>query len=262
MHHSFLDLPKPIVCAIMAGQTPAEMMAGCRRAVADGADGILFDLLDWKPEFRNQEAFKPVIDAFDLPFMFCFYRNDRWKNAADDERQEVLLAAARAGADMIDVMGDLYDPSPRELTRAPEAVARQEELIERIHAAGSHALISSHTRCFMTAEEVLAHLQEASSRGADMVKIVTMADTPDELAETVRTTMLLKKELKIPFIHLCNGEYSTIHRFICGRLGCDLSFAVSDYDPRYSFPQPVIRRVREFLELCRWDVRNHLTQKR
>ena len=32
--------------------------------------------------------------------------------------REVLLAAAEAGASIIDVMGDLYDPSPMELTSA------------------------------------------------------------------------------------------------------------------------------------------------
>ncbi len=246
----------------MAGQTPDEMAAGCRHAVADGADGVLFDMLDLKPEFRNQESLEGVIKSFDLPFMFCFYRNDRHLQADDNARQEVLLAAARAGASMIDVMGDLYSPAERELTFDPAAVARQKELIDRIHEAGSHVLISSHTRCFMTAEEVLKHLQITASRGADMVKIVTNADSPDELAETVRTTMLLKKELPVPFIHLCNGRYSTIHRFMCGRLGCDLVFAVSGYDPRYSFHQPMIRRLREVFDVCRWDVRNILADQK
>ncbi len=261
MRYSFLDLHKPIICAIMAGQTPEEMAAGCRHAVADGADGVLFDMRDLKPEFRTQEALEPVIKFFDLPFMFCFYRNDRHLHSDDAARQEVLLAAARGGAAMIDVMGDLYDPSERELTFDPEAIARQKDLIDQIHAAGSHALISSHTHCFMTAEEVLKHLQTTASRGADMVKIVTNADTPEELAETVRTTMLLKQELPVPFIHLCNGKYSTIHRFMCGRLGCDLVFAVSYYDPRYSFHQPMIRRMREVINACQWDVRKCLEQQ-
>lgn len=255
MRYSFLDLPRPIVCAIMAGQNLAELVAKCRSAIADGADGILIDLMDLDPELRNQESLEQIINKFDLPFMFCFYRKDRRQQLGDEARQEVLLAAARAGAGMIDVMGDLFDPSPRELTRDPDAIARQKALIEEIHAAGSHVVISSHTGCFMDADEVLEHLQEGASRGADMVKIVTNAETPDELAETMRTTMILKEKLSIPFIHLCSGKYSVPHRYICSRLGCDLVFAVHDYDTQYSFPQPMIRATRDVLAACRWDIR-------
>lgn len=260
MRYSFLDLKKPIICAIMAGKNLAELVAKCRGAVADGADGILVDLCDLDPELRNQESLEKLINNFDLPFMFCFYRNDRRGESSDEKRQELLLAAARAGAAMIDVMGDLYAPSPLELTRDPQAVQRQMELIEEIHAAGSHVVMSSHVHKFMPFEEVLEHLQTAASRNADMVKIVTNADTPDELAETMRTTMRLKEELKLPFIHLCNGKYSMPHRFMCGRLGCDLVFAVHDYEMNYSFPQPLIRSTRDMLNICSWDIRKYVNQ--
>ena len=44
-------------------------------------------------------------------------------------------AAWYAGAACIDVMGDLFDKSPREWTRKPSAVARQKRLVARIHDA-------------------------------------------------------------------------------------------------------------------------------
>lgn len=78
----------------------------------------------------------------------------------------MLLAAAEAGASIIDVMGDLYDPSPMELTRNPAAVDKQKRLIDRIHGKGADVVISSHMQCPRTAEQVLEHLSEAAKRGA------------------------------------------------------------------------------------------------
>lgn len=128
-------------------QTPAELTAEARNCEFEGADGLAVDLGDLKPEFRKRDALKGVIDAVRLPFMFCFYRNDPQQHLGDDARQEVLLAAADAGASIIDVMGDLYDPSPMELTRNQAAVDKQKRLIDRIHGKGADVVISSHMQC-------------------------------------------------------------------------------------------------------------------
>lgn len=80
---------------------------------------------------------------------------------------------------------------------------------------------------------MLEHLREVESRGADIVKIVTAVNTDEELAEAFRTTLMLKRELRTPFIHLCNGAYSRPHRFMGPALGVSVLFAVSHYEPRY-----------------------------
>ena len=98
MRLSFLHKLYPVISGIMAGQTPGELIAEARGAEADGAQGITVELKDLKPEFRNCDSLKGVIDSVSLPFMFCFYRNDMWKDSGDEERQELLLAAADAGA--------------------------------------------------------------------------------------------------------------------------------------------------------------------
>ncbi len=254
MRYSFLNRPYPVVCGIMAGQTPQELIVGARNAEFEGAQGITIELKDLKPEFRNQEALKSVIDSVNLPFMFCFYRNDMWEGLEDEGRQKVLMAAADAGAAMIDVMGDLYDPSPMEITHNPEAIARQKELIEEIHSKGAEVVISSHMKCSRTTEEVVAHLREVESRGPDVVKIVTTVNSEDELAEAFRTTMTLKRELKTPFIHLCNGKFSRPHRFLGPALGTSILFAVSHYEPRYAMGQPTIRSLRTVLDNLHWNI--------
>jgi 3-dehydroquinate dehydratase len=254
MKYSFLNKPYPVITGIMAGQTPQELIAEARNAEFAGAQGIAIDLSDLKPEFRNTESLKGVIDSVALPFMFVFYRNDRWNNSSDEARQEVLLTAADAGASMIDVMGDLYDPSPMEITHNSAAIDKQKKLIDKIHAKGADVVMSSHMSCSRTTQQVLEHMKEVESRGPDVVKIVTCVNTADELAEALRTTLTLKRELKVPFIHLCNGLYSRPHRFIGPALGTAIFFAVSRYEPRYGMGQPTIQSMRTVLDNIHWNI--------
>ncbi len=254
MRRSFLSKPYPVITGIMAGQTPQELIAESRNCEFEGAQGIAIDLSDLKPEFRNHDSLKSVVAAVGLPFMFFFYRNDHWGHSDDDARQELLLTAADAGASMIDVMGDLYDPSPMEITRNAAAVDRQKRLIAEIHAKGAEVVISSHMSCARTTEQVVEHLLEVESRGPDVVKIVTTVNTEDELAEALRTTMALKRVLRAPFIHLCNGKFSRPHRFFGPVLGTSILFAVSRYEPRYGMTQPTIRAMKGVLDNVHWNI--------
>ena len=254
MRFSFFDKPSPIITAIMAAEMPQEFIAEARNAEFDGADAIGAELNYLKPEFRNYDSLKGIIDAIDLPFMFFFYRNDKWGESNDDERQKLLLTAADAGASIIDVMGDLYDPSPMELTHNRQAINKQKRLIEKIHGKGAQVVISSHMSCARTTEQVLEHMQEIASRGPDVVKIVTTVNTEDELAEAIKTTLMLKRELKLPFIHLCNGKFSRPHRFMGPVLGVSIMFAVHRYQAKYPYHQPTIQAIKAVLENTHWDI--------
>jgi 3-dehydroquinate dehydratase len=254
MKLSFLNKPYPVITGIMAGQTPAELIAESRNSEFDGAQGIAISLSDLKPECRNQESLKRIIDAVSLPFMFFFYRDDKWRDSSDNERQELLLTAADAGASMIDVMGDLYDPSPMEITHNPGAIDKQKRLIDKIHAKGADVVISTHMSCPRTTEQVIEHMRALESRGPDVVKIVTGVNTENELAEAFRTTMALKREIKKPFIHLCNGKFSRLHRFIGPTLGVSILFAVHRYDARYGMTQPTIQAMKAVLDNIHWNI--------
>jgi 3-dehydroquinate dehydratase len=251
---SFLNKPYPVIAGIMAGQTPQELIASARNSESEGASGITIDLHDFKPEFRNLESFKKIIKSVNLPFMFYFYRNDKWKESSDDDRQEVLLTAAEAGASMIDVMGDLYDPSSKEITYNQNAIDKQKRLIDKIYSKGAEVVISSHTGSVMTTEEVTKHMLELESRGPDVVKIVTIINTEEELAEALRTTITLNRELKTPYIHLCGGKYSRPHRFMCPVLGTSILFAVPYYSDRYTFGQPTIQSMKAVLDNINWNI--------
>jgi len=242
---------RPVVSALFERTTVEEYIATCMQASLSGADGMAICLGSLKPEFRNREDLEKIISCVPRPFYVYFYRKDLWipENVQNDEaRQKVLLTAADAGAAMIDVMGDLYDPSPMEITRKPAAVRKQMKLVEKIHAKGAEVVMSSHMPVFRTFEETRDHLQAFSDRGADLVKIVTAVNTPEELGDTLRTTIRLNETLKIPFIHLCSGKYAKFHRFLCPTLGTFMSFASVGYPGNPTVNQPRIQDLKTVIE--------------
>lgn len=253
MRGSFFGHDAPVVTALFHVDGDMDRdLALIRRSAADGAQGIALQLEDMPPELRTADNYRKLMDAApELPFMFISYRKDKW--FPDDEaRQECLLLAAECGAEVVDVMGDLFDPAPYELTMCPAAIARQKELIRQIHDRGAKVVMSSHTPHALAAERILEHLREQSSRGADILKIVTRADTGEELAEAFRTTALLKRALDKPFIQLCGGKYARPHRYLSPKLGSAVAFAIPEEKP--GAVQPTIRRLRTVLDTVDWPI--------
>ena len=251
----FFEHKKAMITLLCCPESIEAAQALVLAAEADGADGIAVELAKLPPDRRTLENFRGMIDAVQLPFMFIDYRNDQFLGADDEARQKYLLLAAEAGAEVIDVMGDLYDPSPLELTRDPAAIRKQKELIGKIHGLGAKVLMSSHMfDVERSAEEVLDHLREQSSRGADILKIVVGMDTEAALLEGVRTLLLLHRELDKPFVFLGVGGYGRFIRYVGPKLGAAIEFAVHDYDPEKLYTQPTIRSFREVMDHFHWEI--------
>ncbi|OUS78108.1 hypothetical protein B1748_04920 [Paenibacillus sp. MY03] len=54
--------------------------------------------------------------ACDLPIFTMNYRNSHSGDKSDQQLVDEQIMAVKAGANMIDLMGDMFDPSPLELT--------------------------------------------------------------------------------------------------------------------------------------------------
>ena len=252
MRGSFFGRAQTVVTALFHIDDDMERnLSLIRLSVAEGAQGIALQLEDVPPEMRTADNYRRLMDAApELPFMFISYRKDKYFGDDDDERQKCLLLAAETGAEVIDVMGDLYASAPSELTFDPVAVVRQKALIRQIHDIGAKVVMSSHTPHALSAEQALEHLREQASRDADILKIVTRADTEEELTEAFRTTMLLKRALDKPFIHLCGGKYARPHRYLGPKFGSAIAFAIPE--EKVGAVQPTIRRLRTVLDAIDW----------
>lgn len=254
MKKSFLNRQNTAITALFSGETVQELVAKTRAAAANGADGIAVEIHNLPPEFRTVSTFKRLIDEVPLPFMFICYRGCKWYGNDDEARQEFLLRAAEAGAEVIDVMGDLYCKSEDELTTDQAAIEKQKKLIAEIHDRGAKALMSSHMSQLApkSAEEIFAYLTAQSERGADICKIVTNADTEEAFVEAVRTDLILSRSFPKPFIHLTGGKYGRLHRFMGTKLGLAATFGVSGYDETH-YSQPLISSFKNVRDLIPWD---------
>jgi 3-dehydroquinate dehydratase type I len=256
MRASFFNRDSALITALVTQEDSVKKILNrITKAVAAGADAIAIELGSLPPELRTQDNFRLFMNAApELPFMFILYRNDKWLGGDDEARQEYLLEAVSAGAEVVDVMGDLFSPAPLELTTDPEAIEKQKALISEIHARGGKVIMSSHIYDqARDAEQVLEHLREQESRGADILKIVTEVNNAEELLEAFRATMLLHQQLDKPFVHLCNGTFSRPHRFLGPKLGSAIAFAVFAETP---MSQPTIRQLKRVLRNIHWNIKD------
>lgn len=220
MKPSFVHYEKPTMALIFSPQSADDAMQKMRQGIADGAEGFCIQTETLPPEERNPETYRAIFAvAENRPIYVTNYRHHSNENASDEEIAEGLLELARCGATVCDVMGDMFDRQPGEMTRDPKAVEKQKKLIADLHEAGVEVLMSSHVLKFTPAEQVLEIARRQQERGVDIVKIVTGAETMEQQLENLRITNLLKQELKVPFLFLSGGECG-LHRRIGPMLGC------------------------------------------
>lgn len=251
---SFLNQNQPLNTCMIMNKTSKEAIITCRNAVYDGCDafGIQIDRL--LREERTEEKLGAIYKAMgNRPIYITNYRKGQ-SELSDEQLAEDLLTYLSWGATLADVMGDYFCPSKDEITYDEAAVAKQKELIDRIHAMGKEVLMSSHTHRFMTAEEVLELAKAHQARGADISKIVAKGNTEAEEMENLRITTLLKKELDIPFLFLSGGPHCKIHRTIGPMLGCNMWLTTQKHDEHSVGAQPVCRAIRTIADNFNYDI--------
>ena len=89
-------------------------------------------------------------------------------------------------------------------------------------------------------------------RGADVAKIVTEANSEEELNDNLKTSVLLKENLGIPSLFLCNGTHCKKHRILGPVLGSDMFLVV--HNSRENMDQPTIKRAKEQLILAGFEM--------
>jgi len=255
MRPSFLKLNAPYLAAIVIEPTPELTIANILNGEHEGAEAFMVDIAAWKPECLTKEILTRLFHCCGRPMMPLCYRSRNLgaDKVSDDDRADLMIRCIDAGAAACDIMGDLFAPAPHELTRDKKAIAKQKKLIKRMHDLGAEVLMSSHIyNEYVPGDAVLEHMLEIQNRGVDIAKIVVSANTDDELIEAFRTTVLLKKSLKVPFVHLCNGKFARIQRYMAPVLGATLTFGFREYTAHATGPQPIIRNARAVLDELSW----------
>ena len=125
-----------------------------------------------------------------------------------------------------------------------DAAEKQKKLIAELHAAGAEVLMSCHIYEFTPAEQVLAIAREQRRRGADIVKLVTGAQSMEQQLENLRITDLLRRELDAPFLFLSCGQCE-IHRRVGPMLGCCMALCSLDDSVEPRPIQPMLRKMKQ-----------------
>ncbi|MBE6589841.1 MAG: type I 3-dehydroquinate dehydratase [Ruminococcaceae bacterium] len=242
---TFLHQNKPMITAMVQATNPDDLIQLVRTAAFDGADAYGFQCEKLERKYQNEETVRNIFDAMaPRPIYATNYRFFSNEGKSDDEIAKGLLWLCDMGATLIDVLGDLYCPTQYEITKDHAAIEKQKALIAEIHAKGCEVLMSSHTLTFMSTEEVLAIAKEHQSRGADISKIVTAANSEEEELENLKTATVLRRELDIPFLFLSGGTHNHLHRAFGPMFGSCMWLTVPLYDQCATPSQPLLRSIR------------------
>lgn len=248
---TFRDLKAPFVASLVQERSIDATIANILNSERDGAEGFMVDLSYLEESQRSVEAYASIMHSTKRPIMPLVYRRGAMSSdrMTEDKRAQEILKTVDAGAVSVDIIGNLFEPSAsRELACCEDAVEKQKNLISQIHNRGCEVLISSHVDEVLEAVEVFEHLKCQVDRGADIAKIITRCETDEDFLENIRTIQLLKREMKVPFIFLCNGAFGRLQRFIAPVLGSMLSFGVQRFSELSNGFQPQVGAAKIVLD--------------
>ena len=244
MERSFFGHEKALLTVMVQADNPDRIKELIDKSVPEGAEAFGMQFEQMKSEYRTKKVYNDLFSyAKDRPVYVTNYRTEKNEGKSDEQLAEELLELADCGADLCDVMGDYFDRQPDELAVDKTAIEKQKELIRKIHNKGAKVLMSSHVLKYIPAERVLEIALEHETRGADICKIVTGADTMEQQLENLKIINMLKENLKIPFLFLCCGECGILRR-IGGEIGCCMYLCVHEHDALATAVQPLLKDVK------------------
>lgn len=244
MKTSFLGTEKPLLTLLFCPNTEENAAEMIKRGISEGAEAFCIQTESLLPEYRNPASYRRIFSSAEgLPIYVTNYRHHSNEGLDDDKIADGIITLAESGATLCDVMGDMFCPTVGEMTDDPYAIEKQMKLIEKLHGIGAEVLMSSHVFKYQSAGEVLRIALRQQERGADIVKIVTGADTMNEQLDNLRTTALLRDVLRVPYLFLSGGQ-CRFHRQVGAMLGCVMYLCSLDDSIEPKPIQPMLRKVK------------------
>lgn len=213
-----------LIVATALGDTPDELLLRARAAAEvadlvevrlDGPSGLPWDL---RPYFTLD---KPTLATVRVS-------EEGGRSTADDEtRGELLKRAVRAGAAFIDV--EAWHPQAR-------------ALVQDAHAMGARAIVSTHDlQGTNDAATLLKMLRESRGLGADIAKIATRVNGPDDAEALVQAALLARDESLPCALMAVNDPFL---RLLAPTLGMALAYGSVPGAPAAAAGQVDARRLR------------------
>ena len=264
--HRLSSLEAPALAGVIREKSVRGAIAEIKNCMYDGADMI--DLHMSCLEESDVENLRKIIQSTRLPVLALNYNNTyEWKDAglSEEERIDSFLRAAKAGAAGVDIQGYTYDitsksgyvgkkqysftkGNPKEIVTDETIISKQCELFERVHSMGAEVLLSCHPGIPMSCEQVVELALYLENRKPDLIKIVTRADDQNDLLESIKTMMTLKKEIETPISYHVNGPTGSLSRILNPVLGGQIAFCVDHYNEGSTMEQIDLRMAKNVVE--------------
>ena len=274
MRRSFAKNDSPMIISVIRERTVRAAIARIKNGEYHGAAGfdLHFSCLD--EQYKNADSIKKIVDSTDKPILAINYNQAyEFEEIETDEESRIalLLEAVKAGVSAVDLPGYTYDlfskkqfrqefshlnysfikGNPREIVVDEAIIEKQIALIEKIHKMGAEVLLSVHPSIPMNTEQVLELALFLEKRNPDLIKIVTLCTNEDELVESFKTMITLKRKVKTRTHFHCCGEAGKLSRIINPILGGYLVFCSDGFTESSNFEQLDLQTAVEAINLLK-----------
>ncbi|MBQ8320820.1 MAG: type I 3-dehydroquinate dehydratase [Clostridia bacterium] len=266
MTNKISKLPSPALAGVVKSKSVKGAIAEIANCTYGGASMI--DLHLSCLENRDKESLEAVIGYSRLPVLALNYNADYDGVPAgfsEEERVQLFLRAVEAGAAGIDMQGYTLDikskdgffgedkysftkGNPKEIVTDKTVIAKQCEVIEQVHTMGAEVLLSCHPGIAMSCEQIVDLALFLEKRCPDVIKIVTIAESEDDLIESFKTMLALKREVKTPVSYHTAGKAGRLSRVVNPILGGHIAFCVEHYNEGSLIEQPELQSVKAIIE--------------
>ena len=266
MKQRLSQLAAPALAGVVREKNVRGAIAEIKNCMYDGA--TMIDLHMSCLEDTGVESLKKIINSSNLPILALNYNNTYdWKYAgfSEEERVESFLRAVEAGAAGIDMQGytfhlpskkefcgeDKYSftkGNPKEIVTDEAVIAKQCELIEKVHSMDSEVLLSCHPGIPMTRDQVVELALFLEKRNPDIIKIVSIANTEEDMLESLHAMRALKREVKTPVSYHAGGKFGALSRVLCPVLGGQIAFCVDRFSESSTLEQLELASAKTVIE--------------
>ena len=138
--------------------------------------------------------------------------------------------------------------NPKEIVTDTAIIAKQCEFIEKVHDMGAEVLLSCHPGIPMNCQQVVELALFLEKRNPDIIKIVTAATNEDEMLESIKTMLLLKKEVKTPVSYHASGKFGGLTRVVNPALGGQIAFCVDRFSESSTMEQLDLKTAKTIID--------------
>jgi hypothetical protein len=256
----------PALAGVVREKTARAAIAEIKNCYLHGA--AMIDLHLSCLEDQSEEGIRAIIEKSPLPVLALNYASAYDWSAipyTEEEREELFLRAIRAGAAGVDIQGYTFDlPSktafvgenkysftkdnPKEVVTDPAVIAKQCAFIEKVHALGGEVLLSCHPGIAMNREQIVELALFLEKRNPDIIKIVSIANTEEDMLESLHAMRALKREVKTPVSYHAGGKFGGLSRVICPVLGGQIAFCVDRFSESSTLEQLELASAKTMIE--------------